>query len=178
MRRHHRGVHSNGADIASATGTSDRNVTSGQSVLEEEQVVLYVRRELGQDIVHVRDRIDRALRFAGSAVDALVGLDVELPSALVDAVHGTDVHAAAVADVDTRLSDDERHIACCLPVSVVGSGQAPTRRGRMLGGHLVADQVVRIAAPPGLDLDQRGAVMPELVRGVPPRGCRAARRDA
>src|SRR5712691_3928590 len=46
------------------------------------------------------DRRHRALRLARAAVDALVGVDVELVLALVYAVHRTNVHAGSVFDVD------------------------------------------------------------------------------
>ena len=39
------------------------------------------------------DRLDRALRLAGSAVDALLRIDDQHPLELVDAVHRADVDA-------------------------------------------------------------------------------------
>src|SRR5688572_3276693 len=47
--------------------------------------------------------------LAGRAVDALVGLDVEHPPALVDAVHGALVDACQILHVDTGLGDRVRH---------------------------------------------------------------------
>ena len=55
------------------------------------------------------DRLDRALRLARTAVDALLGVDDEDAARLVDAVHGADVDARAVFDVDAGLGDDVRH---------------------------------------------------------------------
>src|SRR5260370_380936 len=55
------------------------------------------------------DRRHRALGLARAAVDALVGMDVELVLALVDAVHRTNVHAGSVFDVDAGFRDDVRH---------------------------------------------------------------------
>jgi hypothetical protein len=55
------------------------------------------------------DRLNRALGFASSAVDALIGVNVELVVTLVDAVHGTDLDAAGVFGPDAGLSDDVCH---------------------------------------------------------------------
>jgi len=63
---------------------------------------------LGQRVLR-EDRLDRAFRFAGAAVNALLRIDHEDPSGLVDAVHGADVDAGAVFDVDAGLGDDVRH---------------------------------------------------------------------
>src|SRR5690606_42166459 len=53
--------------------------------------------------------LDGANRFAGTAVYALVGLDVQRPGPLVDAVDGALVDAGAVHHVDARLTDDVGH---------------------------------------------------------------------
>jgi hypothetical protein len=63
------------------------------------------------------DGRDRARRHAGTAVDALLGMDIHqgrggilgliLPR--VDAVDGAHVHAGGVLGLDTRVSDDEGH---------------------------------------------------------------------
>src|SRR5690348_7944098 len=64
---------------------------------------------LVRDVVLVVDGLHRAHRLARTAVDALVGVDVEHPVALVDAVHRTLVDAGLVEDVDARLGDDVGH---------------------------------------------------------------------
>jgi len=48
-------------------------------------------------------------RRAGAAVDALVGVDVEHPLALVDAVDRTFVDTSPVLEIDTGLGDDVGH---------------------------------------------------------------------
>jgi len=63
---------------------------------------------LGQGVLG-EDRLDGALGLAGTAVDALLGVDHEHPAGLVDAVHGADVDARLVLDVDAGLGDDVRH---------------------------------------------------------------------
>ena len=50
------------------------------------------------------DRLDRAHRLAGAAVDALLGVDVALALALVDAVDRAHVDARLVVDVDAGLA--------------------------------------------------------------------------
>jgi len=58
---------------------------------------------LVRHVVFVEDRLNRAYRLAGAAVDALVGVDVEHPAAFVDAVDWAFVDAGLVLDVDGRL---------------------------------------------------------------------------
>src|SRR5664280_3768360 len=53
---------------------------------------------LGRESILGEDRLDRALRFAGAAVDALLGIDDEDAIGLVDAVDGADVDAGPVLD--------------------------------------------------------------------------------
>ncbi len=55
------------------------------------------------------DRLDRALRFARPAIDALLGIDDQDPAELVNAVDRADVDTRAVFDVDTGLGDDVGH---------------------------------------------------------------------
>src|SRR4051812_15198769 len=70
-----------------------------------ERLPLLRQRVLGED------RLDRAFRLAGTAVDALLGIDHEDPVGLVDAVDGAHVDARFVLDVDAGLADDVRHAA-------------------------------------------------------------------
>src|SRR5215471_4965787 len=86
---------------------------AGRAELVEELGVLGgERRPLLGDVVFVEDRLDRADRFAGAAVDAFVGVDVEHPLALVDAVDRAFLDAALVLDVDARLGDHICHGGC------------------------------------------------------------------
>src|SRR5881409_2300905 len=55
------------------------------------------------------NRGDGALRLAGAAIDAFVRVDIQLILALVDAVHGADVHARPILHIDAGLCDDVRH---------------------------------------------------------------------
>src|SRR5712691_4088226 len=77
--------------------------------LGERVVDLDERLPLLRQRVLRKDRLDRALRFARAAVDALLGVDDEDAVRLVDAVDGADVDARAVFDVDAGLRDDVRH---------------------------------------------------------------------
>src|SRR5215204_66305 len=63
----------------------------------------------------VEDGVLRAHGLAGPAVDALSGVDVHLPIALVDAVHRAFADAGLILDVDTCLRDDVWH-RCVPPV--------------------------------------------------------------
>src|SRR4051794_32766535 len=54
---------------------------------------------VGQRILR-EDRLDRALRLAGSTVDALLGVDDQDAPGLVDAVDRAHVDAGAIFDVD------------------------------------------------------------------------------
>ena len=84
--------------------------TAGRAeVVEELDVRLVVVLPLLGHVVLVEDRLDRADRLAGAAVDALVGVDVEHPLALVDAVDGALLDARLVQHVDARLGDDVGH---------------------------------------------------------------------
>ena len=66
--------------------------------------------QLIRQVILVEDRLDRADRLAGTAVHALVRVDVEHPLALVDAVDGALVDAGPVLQVDTGLRDDVGHL--------------------------------------------------------------------
>ena len=57
----------------------------------------------------LEDRLPGALRLAGAAVDALVGVDIELVLSLVDAIHGADVHARLVLHGNAGFSNDVGH---------------------------------------------------------------------
>lgn len=56
------------------------------------------------------DRSYRALRFTGSTIDALIGVDVELIFSFVYAVNWTDVDARSVLDTYAGFSDDVWHL--------------------------------------------------------------------
>src|SRR5207245_6188975 len=73
-----------------------------------------------EDVGHrdlLEDRLPRALRLARTAVDALVGVDVELirpllpvgARVLVDAVYRADGHAPGVETIAAEPRDDVRH---------------------------------------------------------------------
>src|SRR5690606_21023228 len=68
-----------------------------------------VVRPLLGGVVFVVNGFDGAHRFTRTAVDALVGVDVQHPVTLVDAVNGTLVDARTVFHIDTGKSYDVRH---------------------------------------------------------------------
>src|SRR6185437_1188151 len=55
------------------------------------------------------NRVGRTFRFADAAVDALIRMDYEKILALVEAIHGADLHAVRKFTLDAVLSDDESH---------------------------------------------------------------------
>src|SRR4029434_6668719 len=61
-------------------------------------------------LVLCEDRLHRAYRLTGPAVDALVRMDVEHRVAFVDAVDRTHLDTGLVLHVDARLRDDIRHL--------------------------------------------------------------------
>src|SRR5918996_6571573 len=71
---------------------------------------------VGGHIVLGEDRRHRAYRHTGIAVDALLGLDVQHPRTLVDAVDRALVHTGLVLYIDARFRDHVGH-ASALPPS-------------------------------------------------------------
>src|SRR5207247_10014474 len=102
-----------GTDLRRAAGRADAAHVVGEELRVDRGELLPLR----GDVVLVEDRGDRAHRLAGAAVQALVGLDVEHPAALVDAVHRALVDAGAVLHVDAGFGDGVRHRI--LPFSTV-----------------------------------------------------------
>src|SRR5690606_11322891 len=70
---------------------------------------------------------------ARTAVDALVGMDVQHPIALVDAVDGALVDACAIFQIDAGLCDDVGH-GCSEPFTAGVSILPPPPRG-IARGH-------------------------------------------
>ena len=91
-----------------------RRAARGAELVEVVDVGLGVVAPLVRQVVLVEDRLDRAHRLAGAAVDALVGVDVEHPPALVDAVDRALLDAGLVEQIHTRLGN---HVGHCAPPS-------------------------------------------------------------
>src|SRR3954452_1080040 len=109
------------AQLAGAAG--------GAELVEELDVRLVVVLPLLRSVVLVEDRLDRADRLTGTAVDAFVRVDVQGPLALVDAVDRALLDARLVLDVDTRLRDDVGHAVVPPPCWRASSGSAASRAG-------------------------------------------------
>src|SRR5439155_20483547 len=97
-----------------------RGLDSGV-VLEELLVQLDEALPLIGRLVFREDRLHRAHRLAGAAVDALVRVDVEHRLAFIDAVHRTDLDTGLVLHVDAWLGDDVRHQDLPLSITVRGA---------------------------------------------------------
>jgi hypothetical protein len=63
------------------------------------------------NILFGEDCRDRTLRLAGAAIDAFVGVDVELVLPFVDAIHRTHIHAGAVLHPNAGLDNYISHPA-------------------------------------------------------------------
>src|SRR5699024_2877445 len=107
--RHHRRVDPDGTEFVRTAWGAQRLVTAGQDGFEELAVVRDERFVLLGDAAVLADRLHRAHRLAGAAVDALLGVDVKLAFALVDAVDGTFLGAGLVHHVHAGTGDDVRH---------------------------------------------------------------------
>src|SRR5713101_224618 len=146
----------------------------------------------------LEDRLPGTLGLAGAAVDALVGVDVELvrpllsvsPRVFVDAVDGADGHAPGIYAVATEACDDVSHVPILPKPNTSGNGSG--RRG----AEISAAKVYRMppaSSPPKLSeiegLDARSAAAsgaPGTCRGTyhnnhtsprtPPPRCAAVRR--
>jgi hypothetical protein len=79
---------------------------------------------LGDFVLGV-DSLDRALRLAGAAVDALFGVDHEVVAGVVDTVDRADLDATLVLRADTRLRNHVGHRVLLSEIS--RSGFIPVR---------------------------------------------------
>ena len=64
---------------------------------------------VGRNIRIHKDRVDRALWFAQTTVDALVWVDIDHVIAFVDAVDWANSHTGLVFDADARLGNNVWH---------------------------------------------------------------------
>src|SRR5690606_38831312 len=120
-RGHDRVVPRDDADLRGAAGGSD--------LFEEFDVGLVVVGPLLGQVVFVVDRLDGADRLAGTAVDALVGVDVEHPVTLVDAVDGALVDTGAILQIDAGQGDDVGHSSILIRSDARGRTAAGVARG-------------------------------------------------
>ena len=137
-------------------------------------------------VVLVEDRLDRADRLAGTAVDALVGVDVEHPLALVDAVDRALVDAGPVLQVDARLGDDVGHrvppgaarerVRADQPSIPACVCACPTMWPAHLGPHVVGQRVVVRRVLPGRDRPSGGPAMTDVLGICTRLGRRSLRR--
>src|SRR5699024_5750874 len=125
-------------------------------VIAELDVGLVVLGPLLRGVVLVVDRLDRAGRLPGTAVHALVRLDVQYPAGRVDAGHGALVHTGPALHVHAGQGDDVRHVQLpsagdrrhplSHPHRRGGDRRVPRHRdvsgGTAYGGHAMAFQTV------------------------------------
>jgi hypothetical protein len=72
-------------------------------------VLLDVARPFSGDVCIRKDGLHRAFGLTGAAVDAFIGMDIELILGLVDTIYRADLDAAGVFGLDARLGDDVGH---------------------------------------------------------------------
>jgi hypothetical protein len=82
----------------------------GPQVIEEFNVGLVVIGPFLGSVILVIDGFDGADRLAGTAVHALVGVDVQGTLTLIDAIDGALFNTCLVLDIYTRLRDYVRHV--------------------------------------------------------------------
>jgi len=123
-------AHKTSAGAEGPTGSGGRfdpaNLFAGHGlVLEVDLVDLRERHLGGGDVLLGVDGVHRAGVDAGPAVDALVGIDEDhaVLVHLVDAVHGTDLDAGLVLEIDAGLGDDIGHDP--VESSLSGRGAGP-----------------------------------------------------
>jgi hypothetical protein len=81
------------------------------------RILLDEIRPLLRGFVESENRFHRARRHAGSAIDALIGVDIEHAGlsepgfvlARVDAIDRTDIDASGILGPNARFTDDIRH---------------------------------------------------------------------
>src|SRR5918912_2879595 len=110
--------------IKGEAGTSPRATVEAQS-LEVVGGLCDVGLHLLGDLVLGVDGLDRALRLASAAVYALLGVDHEVVTPVVDAVHRTDLDTGLVLGPYARLRDDIGHVKSLLSLS--NDGFIPAR---------------------------------------------------
>src|SRR6202042_1563511 len=118
------------------------------------------------EVVFVIDRLDRADRLAGAAVDAFVRVDVEHPVALVDTVDRALTDARLVQEVHAIGGDDIRHFLGSYSSSRSPNGPHVISRARTVSGEMVI--------PVEAGFPQGGRTSAWATSGVPP-GSRSGR---
>jgi hypothetical protein len=88
--------------------------TGGIFAVEDFFVFLDIRGELRRDILFRENGSHRALRLAGTAVDALVRVDIELVFPFVYAIHRAHVDAGAVFHSNAGFNNHIGHPAAPL----------------------------------------------------------------
>ena len=91
-----------------------RRATGRSEIVEEVDVGADVAGPLARNVVLVEDGLDGADRLTRTAVHALVRMDVEHATALVDAVDRTLLDTGLVHHVDARFGNRVGH--CCSPL--------------------------------------------------------------
>ncbi len=174
--------------VVGVDDTHLRRATGRTEVVEEVHVGVVETLPLLGGVILVIDGLHRADRFTSTAIDALIGMDVEHSFAFIDAVDRTLVDTRAVLEVDTRLGDDVGHpillklniygrqsgaaILCCLgcPQPSIPHVSDPTRPipestpgSHLLGPHVIGQRVVIRRLLPGETGPTGGPAMTDVL---------------
>jgi hypothetical protein len=90
------------ANLAGATWRAD--------ALEKLNVGLVIIGPLGREVVFIINGLDRTDRLAGTAINALIGVNVKHAVTLVNAVDWALFDASLVFNIHARQSDDVGHV--------------------------------------------------------------------
>jgi hypothetical protein len=107
--RNQRGVYTDSAEFGSTARRSERMISTRQNFTEERGVVGEVLLLVVGQIGFVVDRPNLANQLAGTAIHALIGVDIHGPGALVDAIHWALLDTRLVDYVHTRSADHIGH---------------------------------------------------------------------
>src|SRR5439155_23560981 len=102
--------------------------TGASLVLEVNPVLLDVRLPLFGNAIVGEDGLHRARGFACLAIDALVGMDVELVLAFINAVDRAHLDARLVLHADARLRNHEWHGSLRDPRGTVQNRRGESKR--------------------------------------------------
>jgi hypothetical protein len=83
--------------------------TWGAKFIEEPGVNFFKFIPLGWDIIFIIDRFDRADRFAGATINALIRLYVEHPITLIDAIDWALFDTGLILNIHARKRDHICH---------------------------------------------------------------------
>src|SRR5208283_1652238 len=156
-RRWHHGdqrrVDSDWAHRGGATWRAERSISARQGLVEKGGVVLTVLLLVVGKIAFPVNRPNAAIRFARTAVHALIGVDVHRSDPLINAVGGALLHARLVHYIHTCATDHVGHEhQATQPLSAIAPAEGPLSERTK---YLFAGRALRAPSLAGADDDHR-----------------------